>query len=119
MTEDPFFIEAVAMLVHADLGLLLSKSEPGIVLLIRLDFGGTTRLPKAVLMKDYAEVRLLLDQDRASVLFERNFLGQTELHLAIQDPIMLKCLIENGCSSVIDTEDSNGTTPLRYAVAYN
>jgi ankyrin repeat protein len=68
---------------------------------------------------DYTEVKALLSRDRASKLLERNFLGQTALHLAIQTPKMLQCLIENGFSNSIDAEDRNCTTPLMYAAAYN
>jgi ankyrin repeat protein len=86
---------------------------------MKLDFGGTTQLQRAVLMKDYTEVKSLLHCNQVSALFERNFLGQTALHLAVQNPKMLGCLIENGFSNSIDAEDRNGTTPLMHAAAYN
>jgi ankyrin repeat protein len=71
------------------------------------------------LQKDYAVATALLSRDRASLLLERNFLGQSALHLAIQNPEMVKCLIENGFSDSIDAGDRNGTTPAMYAAAYN
>jgi ankyrin repeat protein len=71
------------------------------------------------LQKDYAAVTALLSSDRASLLLERNFLGQSALHLAILNPKMVKCLIENGFSDSIDAGDRNGTTPAMYAAAYN
>ncbi len=70
-------------------------------------------------MKDYAEVYALLDRHPASIMVERNFLGQTAFHLAVQNPKMLQYLVEKGSTDSINARDRNGTTPFMYAAAYN
>ena len=49
---------------------------------------------------------------------ERNFLGQSALHLAIKNPKILEWLLNNAFADSVDTEDCHGTTPLMYATAY-
>jgi ankyrin repeat protein len=48
---------------------------------------------------------------------ERNFLGQTPIHLAISDSRLLLALINAGHD--LDTTDNYGITPLMYAAAAN
>lgn len=47
---------------------------------------------------------------------ERNFLGQTPLHLAVSKPDHMRVLIENGHD--LNATDEYGTTPLMYAASY-
>jgi ankyrin repeat protein len=71
------------------------------------------------MMKDFARLKTLLSCYEASALSKRNFLGQTALHLALRNPEIIKCFIDNGLSDLIDTVDHKGGTPLMYAAAYN
>ena len=60
-----------------------------------------------------------VSSSRASAKIEttRNFVGQTALHFAILDPVLLKRLLAIGADP--DTPDQSGTTPLMYAATYN
>jgi ankyrin repeat protein len=70
-------------------------------------------------MSDYKEVKMLLGCDGDSAVLERNFRGQTALHLAIRNPKMLRCLVDGSGTNSVDTEDHDGTTPFMYSAAYN
>lgn len=80
----------------------------------RTGFAGMTPLHEAVLLgspKSVSEWIARSDKD------ERNFLGQTPLHLAVSNPRHLDALIQSGHD--LDAADNYGITPLMYAAATN
>ncbi|KAL5357439.1 hypothetical protein BJX96DRAFT_163083 [Aspergillus floccosus] len=95
-TPDPFFIEYLAMLVEA---------SPG--------FAGSTPLHDAVLLESPASLASLLS--RADLHVEKNFLGQTPLHLGVRNVEIIRLLVNAGHH--MDITDSQGITPLMYAAA--
>ncbi|KAL3459196.1 hypothetical protein BJX64DRAFT_206727 [Aspergillus heterothallicus] len=96
-SEDPFLLNWLAKLSNAD---------PG--------FGGMTNLHDAVLTTSKEVVESSVTRSPA-LLNERNFLGQTPLHLAVSDVNLVKILVRAGHD--IDALDRHGRTPLMYAAA--
>ncbi|KAK8021807.1 hypothetical protein PG990_006945 [Apiospora arundinis] len=93
-TPDPFFTEMLSILVASD-----------------SEFGGTSPLGCDVLLSpEKARQRL---RKSADLVIQRNFLGQTPLHLAAaeQESLVLP-LLEAGHD--VDAEDMHGITPLMY-----
>ncbi|KAK7990081.1 tRNA (cytosine(34)-C(5))-methyltransferase [Apiospora arundinis] len=93
-TPDPFFTEMLSILVASD-----------------SEFGGTSPLGCDVLLSpEKARQRLRKSADLVS---QRNFLGQTPLHLAAaeQESLVLP-LLEAGHD--VDAKDMHGITPLMY-----
>ncbi|KAL3468596.1 hypothetical protein BJX64DRAFT_295762 [Aspergillus heterothallicus] len=95
-TPDPFFVEYLAM---------LSEACPG--------FAGSTPLHDMVLRNDKKAVISLLS--RPKLLTQKNFLGQTALHLAIGNLDVVQSLIDAGHD--MNVTDRQGNTPLMYAAA--
>ncbi|KAL4982444.1 hypothetical protein BDW68DRAFT_195352 [Aspergillus falconensis] len=91
---DPFFIDYLA---------LLADASPG--------FAGLTPLHEIVLLDTPASVDSFLS--RSPLHVERNFLGQTPLHLAVRDVATVLLLIRGGHD--MDIPDNHGITPLMYA----
>ncbi|KAH7054597.1 hypothetical protein B0J12DRAFT_658255 [Macrophomina phaseolina] len=98
---DPLFLEIIARLAHDD---------PG--------FGGSTELQSAVLSNDTEAVQALLNHLPNVKLSDRNFLGQSALHLAIRNPNIVKQLIGAGFEHQPDITDTYGLTPLMYSAIY-
>ncbi|KAL4736627.1 hypothetical protein BDV11DRAFT_10110 [Aspergillus similis] len=94
LTPDPFFIDYLALLANA---------SPG--------FAGLTPLQEIVLLDPPASVTSFLS--RSSLHMERNFLGQTPLHLAVRDVAIVRLLVQSGHD--MDIQDNRGITPLMYA----
>lgn len=72
-----------------------------------------------MIQKSESTIRRLL---RASpdLVYETNELHQTPLHVSVYWPQGLKLLLQlatRQCQSIIDAEDSNGLTPIHYAIA--
>ncbi|KAH9231744.1 hypothetical protein K456DRAFT_1773259 [Colletotrichum gloeosporioides 23] len=94
-TPDPFFVEYIS---------LLCKDNQG--------FAGMTPLHDAVLFGSSESVKKWIQCSKRD---EKNFLGQTSLHLAIYKPEHLSALIDSG--HYVDAIDNYGITPLMYAAA--
>ncbi|KAL2830500.1 ankyrin repeat-containing domain protein [Aspergillus cavernicola] len=77
-------------------------------------FGGLSILHEAILRGSVAAVTSLVSWP-SSALSERNFLGQTPLHLAVSELEILKVLLQAGHD--VDAVDKEGRTPLMYAAA--
>ncbi|KAI5456369.1 hypothetical protein BGZ63DRAFT_496357 [Mariannaea sp. PMI_226] len=92
---DPFFIDYIQLLCRDNQG-----------------FGMMTPLHEAVLSSDTEVVRTWAARSRKD---ERNFLGQTPLHIAVLQPHHLETLIQSG--HTVDAVDKYGITPLMYAAA--
>lgn len=54
----------------------------------------------------------------AGLIGERNFLGQSALHISIDKPRILEILLGRGFDAIVDAVDARGATPLMYAAAY-
>ncbi|KAL4965008.1 ankyrin repeat domain-containing protein [Aspergillus stella-maris] len=91
---DPFFVRYLA---------LLATASPG--------FAGLTPLHEMVLLATPEIVASFIL--RYSVHMERNFLGQTPLHLAVCNVEMVRLLINHDHS--MDITDNHGITALMYA----
>ncbi|KAJ0416246.1 hypothetical protein BJY00DRAFT_317017 [Aspergillus carlsbadensis] len=96
VTPDPFFIEYLA---------ILTKACPG--------FAGSTPLHDMVLQNNRDAVASLLS--RSQLHTQKNFLGQTPLHLAVGNPDVVELLVQAGHD--MDVTDKQGNTPLMYASA--
>ncbi|KAL2867489.1 ankyrin repeat domain-containing protein [Aspergillus lucknowensis] len=94
LTPDPFFVDYLA---------ILAKASPG--------FAGLTPLHEIVLLQPPASVTSFLS--RSPLHMERNFLGQTPLHLAVRDVETVRLLVQSGHD--MDIQDNHGITPLMYA----
>ncbi|KAL4798546.1 hypothetical protein BDV19DRAFT_396470 [Aspergillus venezuelensis] len=94
IAPDPFFIEYLAILADA---------SPG--------FGGLTPLHEMVLLGNPDRLTSFLS--RSSFHMEKNFLGQTPLHLAVRDVDMVRLLVDHGHD--MDIKDNHGITALMYA----
>ena len=79
-----------------------------------LDFGDTTPLMETALVGAEQD---LVEHLANGPCLERNFLGQSVLHLAVLRPNILRRLIS--CYDNVDHLDKNGTTPLMYAATYD
>ena len=77
-------------------------------------FAGTTPLHEAVLLGSLELVNKWIPRSDKD---ERNFLGQTPIHLAISNSRYLRALINAGHD--LDAVDNYGITPLMYAAATN
>ncbi|KAL4893772.1 hypothetical protein BDV59DRAFT_23774 [Aspergillus ambiguus] len=95
-TPDPFFIDYLAILVNA---------SPG--------FAGSTALHDTVLLESPSSLTSFLS--RSAMHTEKNFLGQTPLHLAVRDLEVVRLLVQSGHD--LDSTDNQGVTPLMYAAA--
>ncbi|KAJ5519890.1 hypothetical protein N7463_000343 [Penicillium fimorum] len=113
-TQDPFFLEYLATLLKACPGeckiygalVAYIDEQPG--------FAGSTPLQDAILTQSIGSVRLILSKiDRLDD--NRNFLGQTPLHLATTDPELFGILLDAGYD--MNGTDRWGITPLMYAAA--
>ncbi|KAL4760385.1 ankyrin repeat domain-containing protein [Aspergillus foveolatus] len=94
ITPDPFFIDYLA---------ILASASPG--------FGGLTPLHEIVLLHHPTSVTSFLAC--SSLHTERNFLGQTPLHLAVRNVETVRLLVQSGHD--MDIQDNHGITPLMYA----
>ncbi|KAL4747079.1 hypothetical protein BDW72DRAFT_197078 [Aspergillus terricola var. indicus] len=94
LAPDPFFIDYLALLANA---------SPG--------FAGLTPLHEIVLLEPPTSVTSFLS--RSSSHMERNFLGQTPLHLAVRNVETVRLLVQSGHD--MDIQDNHGITPLMYA----
>lgn len=112
-TPDPFFIDYLALLADASPGKL---SKQTLILYALTDgrlkgFAGLTPLHEIVLLDPPTSVTSFLS--RSSLHMERNFLGQTPLHLAVHDVETVRLLVQRGHD--MDIQDNHGITPLMYA----
>ncbi|KAK7893841.1 hypothetical protein LTR67_006542 [Exophiala xenobiotica] len=96
---DPFFLELVARCVN---------TCPG--------FGETTSLMASIMANDKNQMDQLLQ--KSCSLLERNYLGQTALHLAVLRPKLLVHLVVRFDNLDVDMPDRHGVTPLMYAATY-
>lgn len=69
-------------------------------------------------MNNYDAVKAILSPDPPSDIFNKNFRGQSALHLAVRNPGIVSLLLDAGYSSEVDPTDQHGMTPLVYATAY-
>ncbi|KAL4819759.1 hypothetical protein BDW67DRAFT_193343 [Aspergillus spinulosporus] len=92
-SPDPFFID-----YHA----LLANASPG--------FAGLTPLHETVLLDHPTSVTSFLSH--SSLHMEKNFLGQTPLHLAVRDVETVRLLVQSGHD--MDVQDNHGITLLIY-----
>ncbi|BCS21477.1 ankyrin repeat domain-containing protein [Aspergillus puulaauensis] len=99
MARDPFHVHFLARIV-------CNETATG--------FGGLTPLHQAVLQQSVKTVVSLISQSTAGVN-EKNFLGQTPLHLATPSLELVTLLYEAGHD--INALDRSGATPLIYAGA--
>lgn len=83
------------------------------MLIANAGFAGSTPLHDAVLLESPASLASLLS--RSALHMEKNFLGQTLLHLGVRNVEIVHLLVEAGHH--IDIPDSEGITPLMYAAA--
>lgn len=111
-TTDVFGMHALRSFVQIDRG--VSKLTSDCTRLIHSEFLGVPNLHSAALLGNYSEVQNLLANSHPN-LTEQTFQGQTALHLAISDPYMVECLIQNGFLEHVEVEDAQGLTPLMYA----
>ncbi|KAF4470870.1 Serine threonine- phosphatase 6 regulatory ankyrin repeat subunit B [Fusarium albosuccineum] len=81
---------------------------------INTGFAGMTPLHEAVLFQPLEMSRYWCDRSENN---ERNFLGQTPLHLAVAKLEHLKLVLDAGHDP--NSMDADGTTPLMYAAALN
>ncbi|KAL4976301.1 hypothetical protein BDW66DRAFT_159847 [Aspergillus desertorum] len=95
LTPDPFFIDYLAYLPTP----------------VQVSFAGLTPLHEIVLLDSPTSVTSFLS--RSSLHMERNFLGQTPLHLAVHDVETVRLLVQSGHD--MDIQDNHGITPLMYA----
>ncbi|KAI3319693.1 hypothetical protein HD806DRAFT_508770 [Xylariaceae sp. AK1471] len=95
-TPDPFFIQYITSLVH---------DNPG--------FAGSSPLHNAILAGSVDAVKTWANRTEP-VDNNVNFLGQTPLHLAIGNPMLLDLILE--VTQNLDKPDNWGTTPLMYAL---
>ncbi|KAK5306712.1 hypothetical protein LTR99_002404 [Exophiala xenobiotica] len=79
-------------------------------------FGETTPLMAAVMANDMNQIDQLLQ--KSCSLLERNYLGQTALHLAVIRPKLLAHLVARFDNLDVDMPDRRGATPLMYAAIY-
>jgi ankyrin repeat protein len=113
--DDPFFMELTRALVSNGQGEKLWYMIHDLSVNIHYpDLAGTTELQEAILC-DSGDTSLSLIRNYSSFDAEVNFLGQTPLHLAVEQPSVLRALLDSG--HVVDVEDKNGFTPLMYAAA--
>lgn len=82
-------------------------------LVTNIGFAGSTPLHDIVLLGSPAFLASFLS--RTSLNMEKNFLGQTPLHLGVRDVEIVRLLVEAGHD--IDITDSQGITALMYAAA--
>lgn len=80
----------------------------------RTGFGGLTPLHQAVLQRSVQTAPSLVSRPTAAAN-EKNFLGQTPLHLAAPSLELISILCESGHD--VDAQDKWGATPLIYAGA--
>ena len=80
----------------------------------RTGFGGLTPLHQAVLQRSVQTASSLVSRPTAAAN-EKNFLGQTPLHLAAPSLELISILCESGHD--VDAQDKWGATPLIYAGA--
>ena len=116
VSGDPFYVETISWLTMSDPG-CCSLALETLFLLTFPEFGGTTQLQATALRNDKEGVAAL--SKRAEPLIaDRNFRGQTVLHLVVLNPAMITHVLK--CFSDIDVnaQDGHGTTPLMYAMAY-
>ncbi|KAH6671228.1 ankyrin repeat-containing domain protein [Halenospora varia] len=97
IAPDPFFVEYQSMLLRDNQG-----------------FAKMTPLHEAVLFGSLESVSHWISRSDKD---ERNFLGQTPIHLAISNPKHLPALVQSGHD--LDAADNYGITPLMYAAATN
>ena len=114
---DVCFIEYFASLTRNNTGLYLSFLGISSVSLTPysgcLDFHP---LHEASLRENPDKVRTIISQLKAGTIEQRNFLGQTPLHLAIKNVEIVRLVLDAGHS--IDAIDRQGITPLMYAASY-
>lgn len=63
-------------------------------------------------------MKCLDTRSSASLIEERNFLGQSALHISIGKPRILELLLSRGFDAIVDAGDGHGATPLMYAATY-
>ncbi|KAF8855102.1 hypothetical protein BDZ45DRAFT_805312 [Acephala macrosclerotiorum] len=97
LARDPFFVEYQSMLLRDNQG-----------------FGKMAPLHEAVLLGSLESVNEWIPRSDKN---ERNFLGQTPIHLAISNLKHLLALVNAGHD--LDAADNYGITPLMYAAAAN
>ncbi|KAJ5464123.1 hypothetical protein N7475_007258 [Penicillium sp. IBT 31633x] len=113
-TPDPFFLEYLASLLKACPGEHKIHANLAAYIDEQAGFAGSTPLQDAILTQSVDSIRLILS--RMDILEEnRNFLGQTPLHLAITDSELFDTLLDAGYD--MDDTDRWGITPLMYAAA--
>ena len=76
---------------------------------------GCGPLSLAVLADDLSQVEVLL-KHHPSTLGERNLLGQTPLHLAVEKPACLRLLVRAADDKLLDATDDAGTSAIETAV---
>ncbi|KAK5351581.1 hypothetical protein LTR61_004931 [Exophiala xenobiotica] len=79
-------------------------------------FGETTSLMASIMANDKNQMDQLLQ--KSCSLLERNYLGQTALHLAVLRPKLLVHLVARFDNLDVDMPDRHGVTPLMYAATY-
>ncbi len=76
---------------------------------------GCGPLSLAILADDLSQVEFLL-KHHPSALGERNLLGQTPLHLAVEKPACLRLLVRAADDKLLDTTDHAGTSAIETTV---
>lgn len=77
-------------------------------------------LHNAILTNDHGAVQNIMNRDSGLAATEKNFLGQSALHLGVINQEMIRSLISMafGPNKSVDIPDNHGITPLIYAAAY-
>ncbi|KAH7130999.1 hypothetical protein EDB81DRAFT_905786, partial [Dactylonectria macrodidyma] len=78
------------------------------------EFAGMSNLHEAAVSGSIESAKRMMDCSTNDV---ENPLGQTPMHLAVQNPLLLKALIDHGYD--INALDDNGFPPLAYACKFN
>jgi hypothetical protein len=116
LAPDPFFVEYQKLLLRNNQGRLELNLHATIALseLSYTGFGKMTPLHEAVLLGSLESVNKWILRSEKN---ERNFLGQTPIHLAISNLSHLLALVDAGHD--LNAADNYGITPLMYAAAAN
>lgn len=112
-SNDPFFINFIALIVQNSPGELPRISWTGRLLIVS-GFSGSTPLHDAIISGSMASVVVYLRQSH-QLEQNKNFLGQTPLHVAVRSPALCQLVLNYGHD--IDATDRLGATPLIYAAA--